>query len=66
MKKKLNARFIGGPFNGHVCDVEEGITEMDFIQTALQKTGEWKEVFRSKYKLKSSVFPMKFEFQNPN
>jgi hypothetical protein len=63
MKDKLKVMLVGGPQNGQTMELDEETPEITILSRVLQRNGEWRVVFTSKYKLGSKGSPLRYEFE---
>jgi hypothetical protein len=65
MKAKLKAVLVGGPQNGQAIELDEATPQITILARVLERTGEWRVVFTSKYKLVSGAEPpLRYEFED--
>jgi len=64
MNNKLKAMLVGGPQNGQTLELDEETPEITILSRVLERTGQWRIVFTSKYKLVSKESPLRYEFED--
>ena len=64
MKNKLKAVLVGGPQNGQTLELDEANPEITILARVMERTGQWRVVFTSKYKLVSNESPLRYEFED--
>ena len=65
METKLKAVLVGGPQNGQAIELDEASPQITILARVLEKTGQWRVVFTSKYRLASGqVSPLRYEFED--
>ncbi len=64
MKSKLKAILVGGPQNGQTIELDEETAEISILSRVLERNGEWRVVFTSKYKLTAKESPLRYEFED--
>ena len=65
MKAKLKAVLVGGPQNGQAIELDEATPQITILARVLERTGEWRVMFTSKYKLMSGAeSPLRYEFED--
>jgi len=58
---KLEAVFIGGDRNGATVTIDKPHPEMTSVVRVMERNGQFREVFRTKYKLVSYGPPLRYE-----
>ena len=66
VKNKLKAMLVGGPQNGQTLEFDEPHPEIAIAARVMERNGNWRVVFTSKYKLVSSASPLQYEFETAN
>ena len=68
MKNKMEAILIDGPHNGKTIDVEGAPPQITIVSRIMERTSEFREVFRANYKLVSNTkgFPLRYQFEDSN
>jgi hypothetical protein len=64
MKDKLKAMLIGGSQNGQTLELDTETPEITILSRVLERNGEWRVVYTSKYKLASKGSPLRYEFED--
>jgi len=65
MDAKLKAVLVGGPQNGQAIELDIATPQITILGRVLERTGEWRVVFTSKYKLVSGEeSPLRYEFED--
>jgi len=65
MKAKHKVVLVGGPQNGQAIELDEATPQITILARVLERTGEWRVVFTSKYKLVSGAeLPLRYEFED--
>jgi len=64
MKDKLKAMLVGGPQNGQTLELDAETPEITILSRVLERNGEWRVVFTSRYKLVSKGSPLRYEFED--
>ena len=64
---KDKAILIGGLYDGQTRDIEGKPAAFSIAERVLERTGEWRVGFTSRYKLVSETdSPLKYEFEDSN
>ena len=66
MNNKVQAILVGGPQDGQTILIDEAYPEVIIAARVMERTGQFKEVFRSKYKLSSHGPSIRYEFDDSN
>jgi len=61
MKGNLKAKFVGGPNDGNIWEVDQPYMELAVIHRVMERNGQWREVGTVKYRLKSKE-PLEYAF----
>ena len=65
MKAKLKAVLVGGPQNGQPIELDDVTPLITILARVLERNGQWRVVFTSKYKLLSGEeSPLRYEFED--
>jgi hypothetical protein len=64
MKNRLKAVLVGGPQDGQGIELDEAAPEIAILARVLERNGQWKVVFKSKYKLVPNASPLRYEFED--
>jgi hypothetical protein len=65
MKEKLKAVLVGGPQNGQAIELDDATPQITILARVLERNGQWRVVFTSKYKLVSGdASPLRYEFED--
>ncbi len=60
----LEAVFIGGDRDGQTVMLDKPHPEMSSLVRVMERTGEFREVFRTNYKLVSNGPPLRYEVES--
>jgi hypothetical protein len=64
MKGSLKATLVGGPQNGQTVELAHAAPETTIQSRVLERNGEWRVIYTSKYKLNEQCSPLRYEFQD--
>jgi hypothetical protein len=64
MKSKLKAILVGGPQDGQTIELDEETPEISILSRVLERNGQWRVVFTSKYKLTAKGSPLRYESED--
>jgi len=64
MNAKIKAILVGGPQNGQTIELDGETPEITILARVLERNGQWRVVFTSKYKLTGNESPLRYEYQD--
>jgi len=64
----MEAKLIDGPHNGQIISVDGTPEKITIVSRIMERTSEFREVFRANYKLVShkTAMPLLYKFDNSN